>query len=128
MYKNANQIKYKLDITVTLLAQNHYDNAKEILQEIIENENIVARAFRNKALRVEHDRLQATGIVRLNFRENVVQVIERLNRRINRVGMIARGGHGHNFQAPCVNFLGIQRNRRGNNYDLRLFATVRVEP
>ena len=39
MFKNTNQTKYKLDIVVTLLVQNNYDNANTILQKIIDNEN-----------------------------------------------------------------------------------------
>ena len=61
-----------------------------VLQDaLLDEEDIVARAFGDLAVVVQHDRFEAAGPDRLDLGEDVVEIVQRLDARIERIGMIA---------------------------------------
>ena len=93
-----------------------------------DDEDIIARAFGDFALVVEHHGFDASGPQALDFGQDVIQVIQRLDPRIERCGVIAdRRGGDQVEPVPVVGF-GIEGNPIGDDDDLRIFAAERVEP
>ena len=71
---------------------------------------------------VQHQRFVRAGEIRLDPRHDVVEIIERLHRRIQRGRAGAPRGAGHDRQAAFVNLLRIKRDRRRDNDDARLLT------
>src|ERR1035437_1691599 len=51
---------------------------------LLDDKDIVTGAFSHEPLRVQHNRFLAARVVRFDLRQDVVQVVERLNRRVER--------------------------------------------
>ena len=64
----------------------------------LDDEDIVGRAFRHVARIVQHQRFVRAGEVRFDPRHDVVQIIERLHRGIQRGRIRAARRAGHNRQ------------------------------
>src|SRR5262249_23172118 len=69
---------------------------------VLDDEDVVAGALRDLALVVEHQGLDAAGADALDLGEDVVQVIERLDARIGRVGMVANRRGRDDVEAVIV--------------------------
>ncbi len=63
-----------------------------------------------------------------DFGQNIVQVIEALDLRRQRLGMIAQRAGADDAQAVFVQFRRIKLNFIGNDYYLTFFADQRVQP
>ncbi len=72
----------------------------------LHHENVVACALGHVALVVEHQGFEATGIGALDLGEDVVQVVQRLDARIQRGGVVADGPGGDDLQSVVVQFGG----------------------
>ena len=92
-----------------------------------DDEQIVAGAFGNEAFGVEHDGFFATGIVGFDLGQNIVEVIERLNGRIQRAVEIASGRDGDDVHATLVQLGRIKLNLVCDDDDRRIFAAVGIE-
>ena len=68
------------------------------------DENIVAGALRDKAFGVEHDRLFKTRVQRLDFRQHVVEIVQRFDRRVDCTVQVACGGDSDNPHTLFVKF------------------------
>lgn len=98
-------------------------------QELVafDDENVVAGAFGHEALGVEHDGFLATAVGRLDLGEDVVQVVERFDGRVQSAVQVARGGHGDDFEALAIILLGVKLDLVRDDDDRGVFAAVRVE-
>jgi hypothetical protein len=59
---------------------------------LVDDEDVVGRGLGDVALLVEHDRLEGAGLLGLDLREDVVQVVERLDGRRQGPGADPRVG------------------------------------
>ena len=81
------------------------------------DEDVVAGAFGDVALFVEHDALFATGLDGLNFGHDVVEVVEGFDLGAEGSGGGATGGAGDEVEAFFVAFRGVQRDGAGDDDD-----------
>src|SRR5262249_12964106 len=79
------------------------------------------------ALVIEHQGLKATGLHRLDLGHDVVEVIQRLDARIERVGVIADRADRYNLHAVFVDFGRVQRNVVHDDDDLRIARFARIQ-
>ena len=94
---------------------------------VFHDEQIVARAFGHEPFRVQHDSLLNAGVVCLDFGEDVVEIIQRLDGRVERVVQIARRRHRNEVQAALVIFRRIKLDFVRDDDDRWTFATLRVQ-
>ena len=94
----------------------------------LHHEDIVARALGDLALVVEHQGFEAAGVGPLDLGQDVVQVIERLDPRVDRIGVVAGGAGGDDLQAVLVQLFGVKADVVGDDDDLRVGRLPRVEP
>src|SRR5262249_2209747 len=73
----------------------------------VDEEDGVARAFGDLALVVEYDRFEAAGPDRLDLGENVVEVVERLDARVDRVVVVANGRGRDDLHPLLVQLRGV---------------------
>ena len=90
----------------------------------LEDENIVAGAFGDEALLVEHQALAGAGLVGLDLGQDVVEVIERLDLRAQRAGRDAARAAGDDVEAALVKLLGVKRDAGGDDDDARALGSV----
>ena len=81
------------------------------------DEDVVAGAFGDVALFVEHDALFATGLDGLDFGHDVVEVVEGFDLGAEGSGGGATGGAGDEVEAFFVAFRGVQRDGAGDDDD-----------
>ena len=93
----------------------------------LDEEDVVGGAFRHLAVDVEHDRFQAAGPDGLDLGEDVVEVVQRFDARVERVGMVAHDAGRDDFQAVLVELRRIETNVIDNDDDLRVGRLARVE-
>jgi len=93
----------------------------------LDEEDVVRGALGDFAVLIEHERFGDTRADRLDFGENVIEVVERFDSRIERVGMIANGRSGDDFHAAFVHFAGVKRNGIDNDDHIRFGATAGIE-
>ena len=93
----------------------------------VHDEDIVARALGDLALVVEHQGFQAAGVGPLDLGEDVVQVVERLDPRVDRVGMVAGRRGRDDLQAVVVQLFRIEADVVGDDDDLRVGRLARIE-
>jgi hypothetical protein len=72
-----------------------------------DDEDVVSRALGDVAAAVEHDRLGDARVVRLNFREDVVEVVQALDARAKRVGNVAHDRRRDDRDALGVHLLRV---------------------
>ena len=68
----------------------------------LDDEDVVAGTLGHLALVVEHQRFQAAGLDRLDLGQDVVQIVQRLDARVEGVGVVADRGGGDDLQAVVV--------------------------
>ena len=93
----------------------------------IDDEYVVAGALGHVALSVEHDGLLVTGGVGLDLGEDVVEVVERLDRRIDCVVMVTRRCDRHDLHALLVQAWRVKLDLVGDDDHLRVGAAVGVQ-
>ena len=93
----------------------------------VHDEDVVAGALGDLALVVEHQGFQAAGVGPLDLGEDVVQVVERLDPRIDGVGMIASRRGRDDLQAVVVQLFRVEADVVGDDDDLRVGRLARVE-
>ena len=91
------------------------------------DEDVVAGALGDLALVVEHQGFQAARLGSLDLGQDVVQVVERLDPRIDGVGMIAGRRGRDDLQAVIVQLFGIEADVVGDDDDLGVGRLARVE-
>ncbi len=94
---------------------------------VLHDEQVVAGAFGHEPFRVQHHRLLDAGVVRLDLGEDVVEIIQRLDGRVQRAVQIARRRHGHDFHAALVKFRRIKLDFVRDDDDRRTFAASRIQ-
>jgi hypothetical protein len=93
----------------------------------VTNENVVTGALGHVPLQVEHDGFLDTGADGFHLGHDVVQVVEALDARIERFGMVARRGHGHDVQTRFVEGGGVELDGGRDADHAGLGAQVGVE-
>jgi hypothetical protein len=66
---------------------------------------------------VEHERFHATGLRSLDLRQDVVQVVKRLDPRIDGVRMVARGGGSNDLQSMLIKLFWVEADLIGDDDD-----------
>jgi len=94
---------------------------------VFHNEQIVAGAFGHETFGVEHDGFFAAAVVRLDLGEDVVEIIQRLDGRVERAVQVARRRHGDDVQPALVIRRRIKLDLVRDDDDGRLFATARIQ-
>ena len=94
---------------------------------VLDDEQIIRRAFGYKTFGVQHHGLFHAGIVRLDLGKDVVQIIKRFDGRVDRAVQIAHGRDGHDIHAARVKFRRIDLDFAGNDDNARLFAAPRIQ-
>ncbi len=74
---------------------------------IANNENIIPGAFGDMSLRIEHDCLDRTRVDRFDLRQDIIEIVQRFDRRAYR-RRIACVGVSDQLQPLAMNLLGIQ--------------------
>ncbi len=78
---------------------------------VADDEQVVRGALRDEPLAVEHDRLDAACVLRFDLGEDVVQVVEALDPRVDPVRSEPAAGRGHHRDTLPVVLLGIEPDR-----------------
>ena len=81
------------------------------------DKDIIARALGNEAFGIEQNRFFATGVVRFDLRQYIIQVIERFNRGVHGAMKVPDGGHGDNLHPVLVKFRRVKLDFIGNDDD-----------
>ena len=93
----------------------------------LHDENVVGGAFRHEAVVVQHDRLEGAGAVGLDLREDVLQVVEALDPRVeDRRPDLASGRRDHP-EPLLVQILGVELHLVHDADHRRALAVGRVE-
>ncbi len=92
-----------------------------------DQEDVVAGAFGHFALVVEHQGFDAAGLHPLDLGQDVVQVVQRLDARVQCGRVIAHRAGRDDLQALLVVLLGIEREVVGDDDHLRVRAQVGIE-
>ena len=92
-----------------------------------DEEDVVAGALGDLALVVEHQGFEAAGVGPLDLGQDVVQVVERLDPRVERARVVAHRAGGDDLQAVLVELGGIEADGVGDDDDLRVGRLARVE-
>ena len=87
----------------------------------------VARAFGHFAFVVEHQGLDAAGLMPFDLGQDVVQVVERLDPRVQRGRVVAQRAGGDDLQPLLIELRGIERDVVGDDDHLRIRAQVGVQ-
>ncbi len=78
---------------------------------------------------VQHQPFMGSGSHDLNPCQDVIQVVERLDLRVQRSREVSASRARHQFQSPLIYFLGIQRDMGGDYDDCRRRMTTHgVQP
>src|SRR5690606_38386458 len=93
-----------------------------------DDEDVVAGAFGDGALVVEHQGFGAAGVGALDLGEDVVQVVERLDPGVQGRRVVADRAGGDDLQAVLVQLGRVEDDRVGDDDDLRVARLARVEP
>ena len=93
----------------------------------LDEEDVVAGAFGDLALVVEHQGFEAAGLDGLDLGQDVVEVVQRLDARIEGVGMVADRADRDDLQAVLVQFRRIEGDVVDDDDDLRIGRLARVE-
>ena len=94
---------------------------------VLDDEDVVAGTLGDLALVVEHQGFEAAGIGPLDLGQDVVQVVERLDPRVDGVGVIARRCRRDDLQAMLVKLRGVEADLVGDDDDLRIGRLPGVE-
>src|SRR4051812_46671825 len=78
---------------------------------VLDDEYVVAGTLGHLALVVEHQGLQAAGPDGLDLGQDVVQVVERLDPRVERVRVVADQAGGHDLEPVLVQLLRVEADR-----------------
>src|SRR5437867_3079392 len=85
-------------------------------RRVADDEEVLRGGLRHISVDVEHQGLVGAVLVRLDPGHDVVQVVQRLDRRAQALGRHAPVRGGHHLQAPLVH-LAVQREARLRNHD-----------
>src|SRR5262249_26626805 len=96
-------------------------------QTVLDEKDIVSGAFGHLALVVEHEGFLTAGAVGLDLGEDVVEVVERLDPRAQRVGVVADDRRGDDLHAFFVELGWIEADVIDDDDDLRVGTLVGVE-
>src|SRR5437879_3868088 len=69
---------------------------------VFDDEKVIAGAFGHITFRIQHDSFLAPGIICLNLGQNVVEVIERLDRRVQGAMEVPDRGDSNNSHPLLV--------------------------
>ena len=131
MRLNGGAILAPYQITRGDVARNAFQDAgvgrRRFEFAVFNDKNVVSGAFRDVALMIEHQRFFATGVIRFDLRHNVVEVVQRLDARVDRVGRRADRAGGNDFNPLVVEVGRVKGKFLNDNNDRRVFAEVRVE-
>ena len=94
---------------------------------VADEEDVVARAFGDFALVVEHQGFDAAGLQAFDLGQNVVEVVERLDPRVERRRMHPLHADREISRPFSYSSCGIERDRVGDDDHLRIAATIGVE-
>ena len=86
------------------------------------HEKVVPGAFRHMPQVVQHDRLERPVLGGLDLRENIVEVVQRLDPGIKGGGGSPPGRHGDDGEAVPVDFGWVELDAVGDDDDRRLLA------
>ena len=113
------------------VARNAFEDARVDWRSaelaVLNDKDVVAGALADVALMVEHERFFATRVVRLDLRQNIIQVVEGLHARVKGVGRIANRARGYDLDTLLIEVGGIEGERLRDHDDLRIVAEVRVK-
>src|SRR6266571_6369582 len=85
-------------------------------RRVADDEEVLRGRLGHVPVDVEHQRLVRAVLIRLDASHDVVQVIQRLDRRAQALGRHATIRRGHHFQAALVHF-AVERDARLRNHD-----------
>src|SRR5262245_12811490 len=91
------------------------------------DENIIARTLRHEPFSVQHDCLLAAGVDRFDLGENVVQIVQRLDGRIQRAVQIPCRRHRDDVHPTLIKLRRIKLNFVRDHDDRRALALVRIQ-
>jgi hypothetical protein len=107
--------------------ENAGDEMRRAKDAVFDKKNVVGRAFRHFTVVIEHNRFQAAGADCLDLGENIIEIIERFNASIQRVGMIADNRRRDDAQPFFVELGRIKGDVIDDDDDLRIGAAPRIE-
>ena len=107
--------------------QNAGVERRRLQHAAADEEDVVARAFGDFALVIEHQGFDAAGLQAFDLGQNVVQIIQRFDPRVERGRMVANRAGGDDFQAVAVEIFRIELDLVGDDDHLRIAAAIGIE-
>ena len=88
------------------------------------HEAVIRGGFSDIPAAVQHESLIGPETIGFHLAEDIVQVVEALDLGGQRIGTVAAGGYGDDFQSLLVLLRGIELNSAGNNINAGTFGAV----
>ncbi len=102
--------------------------ARRFDDTILNDEDVIARAFGDLALVVEHQGFKRAGVRAFDLGENIVEVVQLLDPRAECTRVISQRARRDQLHAVFVDLFRIERDRVGDDDDLWVAGPANVQP